>query len=61
MFNQYQPMFNQYLWNLTNVNGYLTNTENLLYKVSVISVKYWLSIGLYWLYWLNIGLLKFVP
>ena len=43
-------MFNQYLLNLTNINQYLTNTENQFYKVSLILVKYRLSIGLYWLY-----------
>ena len=38
------------------MNHYLTDTENQFYKVSVILVKYWLSIGLYQLYRLNIGL-----
>ena len=33
-------MFNQYLWNLTDINRYLTDTENLFYKVSAILVKY---------------------
>ena len=42
------------------MNPYLTDTENQFYKVLVISVKYQLSIGLYWLYWLNIGLLRFL-
>ena len=42
-------------------NRYLTDTENQFYKVSVILVKYRLSISLYQLYWLNIGLLRFLP
>ena len=50
-------MFNQYSYNLTNINQYLTNTENQFCKVSVILVKYRLSISLYQLYWLNIDLL----
>ena len=54
-------MFNQYLQNLTDINRYLTDTENQFYKISVISVKYRLSIGLYRLYRLNIGLLRFLP
>ena len=54
-------MFNRYLSNLTDINQYLADAENQFYKVSVISVKYRLSIGLYWLYWLNIGLLRFLP
>ena len=35
-------MFNQYLENLTDINQYLTDTENQFYKifVSVISIKY---------------------
>ena len=28
-----------------NINRYLTNTENQFYKISVISIKYRLSIG----------------
>ena len=36
---------------LTNINRYLTNTKYQFYKVLVISINYWLSIGLYWLYW----------
>ena len=36
-------------------------TENQFYKILAISVKFQLSIGLYWLYWLNIGLLRFLP
>ena len=40
------------------MSRYLTNTENQLYKESVVSVKYWLSIGLYRL---SIGLLRFLP
>ena len=43
------------------MNQYLTDTENQFDKVLVLSVKYRLSIGLYWLYWLNIGLLRFLP
>ena len=56
---------------LTNINRRLTNIFNIslilnsdiktdiqFYKVSVISVKYRLSIGLYRLYRLNIGLLS---
>ena len=46
---------------LTDINWYLTDTENKFYKISVILDKYWLSIGLYRLYRLNIGLLKFLP
>ena len=42
-------------------NQYLTDTENQFYKVSIFLVKYWLSIGLYQLYWLNISLLRFLP
>ena len=38
-------MFNWYLYNLTDINQYLTDTENLFYKVSIILVKYLLSIG----------------
>ena len=52
-------MFNQYLKYLTNITRYLTNTENQFYKILVILVKYWLSIGLYRLYRLDIGLLIF--
>ena len=37
-------MFNQYLQNLSNINRYLTDTDNR-YKVSVILVKYRLSIS----------------
>ena len=44
-----------------NINRYLTNTENQFYKISVISIKYRLSIGLYRLYRLNIDLLRFLP
>ena len=40
------------------MNQYLTDTENQFYKVLVTSVKYWLSISLYWL---NKGLLRFLP
>ena len=40
---------------LTDINRYLTDTENQFYKVLVVSVKYRLSIGLYPLYRLNIG------
>ena len=47
--------------NLTNINQYFTDTENHFYRVSVISVKYQLSVGLYRLYRLNIGLLRFLP
>ena len=43
------------------MNQYLTDTENQFDKVLVLSVKYRLSIGLYRLYWLNIGLLRFLP
>ena len=46
---------------LTNVNQYLTDTENQFYKASFIWVKYWLSVGLYWLYQLNIGLPTSLP
>ena len=46
---------------LTDINRYLTDTENQLYKLLVILAKYWLSIGLYQLYQLNIGLLRFLP
>ena len=53
-------MLNQYFANLTNNNQYLTDTENQFYKVSVILVKYWLSISLYRLYWLNISLFNFL-
>ena len=34
-------MFNQYLYNLVNINRYLTDAENQFYKASVVSVKYW--------------------
>ena len=54
-------MFNRYPYNLTNINQYLTDTENQFYKVSVILVKYWLSIDLYRLHRLNIGLFRFLP
>ena len=55
-------MFNKYFQNLANIKQYLTNTENQFYKVSVISVKHQLSIGLYRLYWLLIiSLLEFLP
>ena len=43
---------------LTDINRCLTDTENQFYKVLVVSVKYWLSIGLYRL---NIGLPRFLP
>ena len=43
--------------NLTNINQYLTDTENQFYKISVVLVKYCLSIGLYWRYGLNIDLI----
>ena len=43
------------------MNQYLTDTKNQFYKVLVILVKYWLSISLYWLDRLNIGLLIFLP
>ena len=33
-------MFNQYLSNLTDINWYLSDTENQFYKVLVILVKY---------------------
>ena len=46
---------------LTDINRCLTNTENQFYKVSAILVKYWLSIGLYRLYPLNVSLLIFLP
>ena len=46
---------------LTDINQCLTDTENQFYKISVISVKYQLSIGLHRLYWLNIDLLRFLP
>ena len=46
-------MFNQHFQNLTNINPYLTNTEKF-YKVLLIRLR----MGLYRLYWLNIGLLK---
>ena len=46
---------------LTDINRCLTDTENQFYKVSVISVKYRLSIGLYQSYWLDISLLIFLP
>ena len=39
---------------LTDISRYLTDTENQFYKISVVSVKYWL-------YRLNIGLLRFLP
>ena len=42
-------------------NRYLTDTESQFCKVLVISVKYWISISLYELYRLNIGLLRFLP
>ena len=32
---------------LTDINQYVTDTENQFYKISVILVKYWLSISLY--------------
>ena len=48
-------MFNQYLENLTDINQYLTDTEDQFYKILVI------YIGLYGLYRLNIGLLRFLP
>ena len=51
-------MFNGNLYNLNDINRYLYDTEYQFYKVSVISVKYQLSIGLYWI---NIGLLRFLP
>ena len=54
-------MFNQYLKNLTDINQYLTNTENQFNKVLVKSVEYWLIIGLYQLYQLNIGLMTLLP
>ena len=55
-------MFNKYFQNLANIKQYLTNTENQFYKVSVISVKHQLSIGLHQLYWLLIiSLLEFLP
>ena len=46
-------MFNQYFSDLTDISRYLTDTENQFYKVSVILVKYWLSISLYWLININ--------
>ena len=46
---------------LTDINQCLTDIENQFYKVSITSVKYRLSIGLYRLYQLNIGLLRFLP
>ena len=52
-------MFNQYLYNSTSINQYLTDTE--FDKVLVKLVKYQLSIGLDWLYKLNIALLRFLP
>ena len=52
---------NQCLTDIFKFNRYLTDTENQFYKISVISVKYRLSIGLYRLYRLNIGLLRFLP
>ena len=42
------------------INGYIGYTENKFYKILVISVKSWLSIGLYRLYRLNIDLLRFI-
>ena len=54
-------MFNRRFKNLTDINRYLTDTEKRFYRVLYISVKYQLSIGLYRLYWLNIGLLRFHP
>ena len=36
-------MSNQYFLNLTNINQYLTDTENQFYKILVISVKYWFT------------------
>ena len=33
-------MFNRYLYNLTDISRYLTDTENQFYKISVISAKY---------------------
>ena len=44
-----------------NINQYLIDAENQLYKVLVLSVKYQLSVGLYRLYWLNTGSLRFLP
>ena len=46
---------------LIDINQCLTDTENQFYKVLVISVKYWLSIGLDWLYWLNNVYSDFYP
>ena len=31
-------MFNRYLYNLTDISRYLTDTENQFYKISVVSV-----------------------
>ena len=45
---------------LTDINRHSTNTENQFYKVLVISFKYHLSISMYWLYQLNISLLRFL-
>ena len=42
-------------------NQYLIDTQNQFYKVLAILVKYRLSICLYGLYRLNIGLLRFLP
>ena len=53
-----QSMFNQYLKNVTKINRYLTDTDNQFYNVPVYNR---LSIGLHWLYRLNIGLLRFLP
>ena len=36
-------MSNQYFLNLTDINQYLTDTENQFYKILVISVKYWFT------------------
>ena len=44
-----------------DTSQYSTDTEYQFYKVSVILVKYGLSIALYWLYQLNIDLLRFLP
>ena len=49
------------LTDITDINRCLTDTENQFYKMSVISVKYRLSIDLHRLYRLNIGLLRFLP
>ena len=44
-------MFSQYLYNLTDINQYLTDAENKFNKTLVTSVTYWL----------NISLLRFLP